>query len=66
MSVMGKIKNMLKGHEDQVGKGVDKAGDYADKKTRGRHSRHIGAAQEQVKNRLGRDRGQHREPPPGT
>ncbi|MCP9946942.1 antitoxin [Streptomyces somaliensis] len=66
MSVMGKIKNMLKGHEGQVGKGVDEAGDHADRKTRGRHSRHVDAVQEQVKGRLGRDRGRHREPPAGT
>nr|WP_315973500.1 antitoxin [Streptomyces somaliensis] len=57
---------MLKGHEGQVGKGVDEAGDHAGRKTRGRHSRHVDAVQEQVKGQLGRDRGQHREPPAGT
>lgn len=27
MSALDKIKKMLKGHEQQVGKGIDKAGD---------------------------------------
>ncbi|WP_308404007.1 antitoxin [Streptomyces sudanensis] len=54
---------MLKGHEGQAGKGVDQAGDYVDKRTRGRHSRHVDTAQERIKGRLGGRRG---EPPSGT
>lgn len=35
MSVMDKLKQMLKGHEEQAGKGVDKGGDYVDGRTQG-------------------------------
>ncbi|WP_374984349.1 antitoxin [Streptomyces fradiae] len=63
MSMMDKLKNMLKGHEGQVGKGVDKAGDHVDKRTHGRHSKQVDTAQERAKDQLGRDSGQHREPP---
>lgn len=31
MSVMDKLKEMLKGHEDQAGQGIDKAGDYVER-----------------------------------
>ncbi len=33
MSVMDKLKQMLKGHEEQAGKGIDKGGDMLDEKT---------------------------------
>ncbi|AOT57340.1 MULTISPECIES: antitoxin [Streptomyces] len=63
MSVTDKLKNLLKGHEGQVGKGVDKAGDYVDKRTHGRFGKHVDTAQERLKDRLGREPGQRREPP---
>ncbi|MER7914492.1 MULTISPECIES: antitoxin [unclassified Streptomyces] len=60
MSVMDKLKGMLKGHEDQAGKGVDKAGDFADEKTQGKYSGQVDTAQDKLKQQLGRDQ----EPPP--
>ncbi|CAL9334866.1 antitoxin [Streptomyces sp. enrichment culture] len=63
MSMMDKLKNMLKGHEGQAGKGVDKAGDYVDKRTQGRYSGHVDTAQDRLKDQLGRDPEQRREPP---
>ncbi|MFF2655134.1 antitoxin [Streptomyces sp. NPDC058045] len=54
MSVMDKIKQMLKGHEDQAAKGVDKAGDMVDKKTGGKYQDQVDKAQDQMKDRLGR------------
>ncbi|MFI9118461.1 antitoxin [Streptomyces bikiniensis] len=57
MSVMDKLKGMLKGHEDQAGKGVDKAGDFADEKTRGKYSGQVDSAQDKLKQQLGRDQG---------
>ncbi|MCS0636755.1 antitoxin [Streptomyces sp. LP05-1] len=62
MSVMDKLKQMLKGHESQAGQGVDKAGDYVDKRTQGTYSGQVDTAQEKMKDQLGRDPNQ----PPGT
>ncbi|KOX32425.1 MULTISPECIES: antitoxin [unclassified Streptomyces] len=56
MSVLDKLKGMLKGHEDQAGKGVDKAGDFVDGKSRGKYSGQVDTAQDRLKQQLGRDR----------
>ncbi|MFD5700451.1 antitoxin [Streptomyces lasiicapitis] len=61
MSVMDKLKQMLKGHEDQAGKGVDKAGDFVDDKTQGKYSSQVDTAQDKLKEQLGADRPE--EPP---
>ncbi|MEV6329150.1 antitoxin [Streptomyces sp. NPDC051909] len=53
MSVMDKLKQMLKGHEDQAGKAVDKAGDMVDQKTQGKYSSQVDTAQEKLKEQLG-------------
>jgi hypothetical protein len=55
VSVMDKIKSMLKGHEDQAGKGIDKAGDVVDDKTGGKYSDQVDTAQEKAKDQLGQD-----------
>ncbi|MCC3770076.1 antitoxin [Streptomyces sp. UNOC14_S4] len=55
MSVMDKLKQLLKGHEDQAGKGIDKAGDFVDEKTQGKYSSQVDTAQEKLKEQLGRD-----------
>ncbi|MGW0993342.1 antitoxin [Streptomyces sp. NPDC002523] len=52
MSVMDKLKQMLKGHEDQADKGIDKAGDMVDEKAQGRYSGQVDAAQDQLKRQL--------------
>ncbi|MEU3568358.1 antitoxin [Kitasatospora sp. NPDC036755] len=52
MSMMDKLKNLLKGHEDQADKAVDKAGDAVDQRTQGKYSGQVDAAQEQLKNRF--------------
>ncbi|MFI7388168.1 antitoxin [Streptomyces sp. NPDC049813] len=62
MSVMDKLKQMLKGHEDQAGQGVDKAGDFVDDKTQGKYSGQVDTAQDKLKDQFGGDRGQQ---PPG-
>ncbi|UFQ19483.1 MULTISPECIES: antitoxin [Streptomyces] len=61
MSVMDKLKQMLKGHEDKAGQGIDKAGDFVDGKTQGKYSGQVDTAQDHLKNRFGGDQGQ--EPP---
>ncbi|MEV4936736.1 antitoxin [Streptomyces zaomyceticus] len=53
MSVFDKLKGMLKGHEDQASKGVDKAGDYVDGKTQGKYSSHVDTGQAKLKEQLG-------------
>ncbi|CAM5476236.1 MULTISPECIES: antitoxin [Streptomyces] len=58
MSAMDKIKKMLKGHEDQAGKGVDKAGDMVDDRTKGKYSGQVDTAQDKLKQQFGGERGQ--------
>ncbi|MFF6780915.1 Rv0909 family putative TA system antitoxin [Streptomyces sp. NPDC012510] len=53
MSVMDKLKRMLKGHEEQAGKGVDKTGDYVDDRTRGKYSGQVDTAQERLRQQMG-------------
>ncbi|MFH8291762.1 antitoxin [Streptomyces sp. NPDC018059] len=61
MSVMDKLKQMLKGHEDKAGQGIDKAGDFADDKTQGKYQSQVDTAQEKLRGQLGGDQGN--EPP---
>ncbi|MDF0375935.1 MULTISPECIES: antitoxin [Streptomyces] len=56
MSALDKIKKMLKGHEDQAGKGIDKAGDMVDDRTQGKYSKHVDTGQDKLKQQLGSDR----------
>ncbi|MFD8062368.1 antitoxin [Streptomyces cyaneofuscatus] len=58
MSAMDKIKKMLKGHEDQAGKGVDKAGDMVDDRTKGKYSGQVDTAQDKLKQQFGTERDQ--------
>ncbi|MFJ7062188.1 antitoxin [Streptomyces griseobrunneus] len=62
MSAMDKIKKMLKGHEDQAGKGVDKAGDRVDDRTKGQHSGHVDTAQDKLRQQFGTERDQDGRP----
>ncbi|MET9397293.1 antitoxin [Kitasatospora sp. NPDC002965] len=52
MSMMDKLKQMLKGHESQAEKAVDKGGDMVDDRTQGKYSGHVDTAQEKVKDQL--------------
>ncbi|MFI6151229.1 antitoxin [Kitasatospora sp. NPDC051170] len=58
MSMLDKLKQMLKGHEDQAEKGIDKAGDFADEKTQGKYSSQVDTAQDKLKEQFGRDQDQ--------
>ncbi|MFI9452449.1 antitoxin [Amycolatopsis sp. NPDC052450] len=58
MSVLDKLKQLLKGQEDQAGTGIDKAGDFVDDKTQNTHSSQVDSAQEKLKEQLGGDNGQ--------
>ncbi|MEV7611828.1 antitoxin [Streptomyces sp. NPDC089799] len=62
MSVLDKLKQMLKGHEEQASQGIDKAGDFVDGKTQGKYSSQVDTAQDQLKRQLGTEPGQERPP----
>ncbi|WP_240135915.1 antitoxin [Streptomyces sp. MUM 178J] len=55
MSVMDKLRQMLKGHEEKTPQDVDRAGDTADETTRGKYQEQIDTAQQKAKDRLQRD-----------
>ncbi|WEV27471.1 antitoxin [Streptomyces sp. 71268] len=56
MSMLDKLKNMLKGHEDTARKGMNKAGDAVDRKTGGKHRDKIDTAQQKFDDQLGKRR----------
>ncbi|MEU6282818.1 antitoxin [Streptomyces sp. NPDC047028] len=62
MSVMDKLKQMLKGHEDQAGKGIDKSGDMLDERTQGKYSSQVDTAQDKLNEQLRRDQDQPPQP----
>jgi hypothetical protein len=53
MSMLDKIKDMLKGHPDQSRQGVDRAGDMVDKKTGDKYTSQVDAAQRKLNEELG-------------
>ncbi|GAA0585996.1 antitoxin [Streptomyces crystallinus] len=62
MSVMDKLKQMLKGHEDKAGQGIDRGGDFVDERTQGKYSSQVDTAQDKLKQQLGSDREQQGPP----
>ncbi|GED89394.1 antitoxin [Streptomyces sp. NPDC091412] len=63
MSMLDKLKGLLKGHEEQAGKGIDKAGDYTDERTQGKYRSQVDTGQDKLKEQLGRpDPGQDQPP----
>ncbi|MEU4118804.1 antitoxin [Kitasatospora sp. NPDC028055] len=56
MSMLDKLKGLLKGHEDQAEKGVDKAGDYVDERTQGKYQSQVDTAQDKLKEQFRDDR----------
>ncbi|WP_405014598.1 antitoxin [Kitasatospora sp. NBC_01539] len=53
MSMLDKLKNMIKGHEDTARQGVDKAGDAVDAKTGNKYQGHVDTAQQKISDQLG-------------
>ncbi|QHC24230.1 antitoxin [Streptomyces sp. GS7] len=62
MSVLDKLKELLKGHEEQAGKGIDKAGDYVDERTQGKYTGQVDAAREKMREQFGKPEGEDRPP----
>ncbi|MET8546988.1 antitoxin [Kitasatospora sp. NPDC004799] len=52
MSMLDKLKSLLKGHEEQADKAVDKAGDAFDERTQGKYSSQVDTAQEKLKDQF--------------
>ncbi|MEV5969557.1 antitoxin [Streptomyces sp. NPDC051921] len=64
MSMMDKLKQMLKGHEEQAGQGIDKAGDFVDEKTQGKYRSQVDTGQDKLKQQMGGSAQQPPEEPP--
>ncbi|MEE1825370.1 antitoxin [Streptomyces sp. BE20] len=53
MGILDNMAQLLKGHEDKAGQGIDKAGDFVDEKTQGKYSEQVDTAQQKLKEQLG-------------
>jgi len=62
MSVIDKLKDMIKGHEDQAHQGVQKVGDTVDQKTGNKYSGQVDSAQQKLDQQIDGSGGQ---PPAG-
>ncbi|MEV0990318.1 antitoxin [Streptomyces sp. NPDC049949] len=62
MSMLDKLKGLLKGHEDVARQGVDKAGDAVDAKTGNKYQSQVDMAQQKINEQLGTDKPQDRPP----
>ncbi len=50
---MDKLKGMIKGHESQADKGIDKGGDYIDQRTGDKYQKQVDAAQDKARDEFG-------------
>lgn len=53
MSMLDKIKGMIKGHPDQARRGVEKGGDFVDKRTGGKYGKQVDSAQQKLNDQFG-------------
>ncbi|MYV55968.1 antitoxin [Streptomyces sp. SID3212] len=53
MSMMDKLKNLMKGHDDASRQGVDKGGDAFDAKTDNKYSGQTDSAQKRMNEQMG-------------
>ncbi|WP_194898743.1 antitoxin [Catenulispora pinisilvae] len=53
MSILDKIKGLLKGHEDQAHKGIEKAGDVFDSKTGNKYQGQVDTVQKKLADQVG-------------
>ncbi|MEU3774643.1 antitoxin [Streptomyces sp. NPDC032472] len=64
MSMLDKLKHMLKGHESQADQAIDKGGDRVDEKTQSKYQTQVDMAQEKLRHQFGTGQQQDRENPP--
>ncbi|PVE04828.1 kanamycin biosynthetic protein [Streptomyces scopuliridis RB72] len=65
MSMLDKLKGLLKGHEDQARQGVEKAGDAFDRKTGDKYKDQVDMAQKKIEEQLGAEPPKDDRPPHG-
>ncbi|MEU3522377.1 antitoxin [Streptomyces sp. NPDC038707] len=53
MSMLDKIKQMIKGHESQADKGIGKGGDYIDQRTGGKYQSQVDTGQDKLRDEFG-------------
>ncbi|MFF3662894.1 antitoxin [Streptomyces olivochromogenes] len=53
MSMLDKLKGLLKGHEDQARQGADKAGDAFNEKTQNKYQGQVDTAKQKLDEQLG-------------
>ncbi|MCM2415631.1 antitoxin [Streptomyces sp. RKAG290] len=53
MSMLDKIKGLMKGHPDQTRQGVEKGGDFIDDKTHNKYSGQVDSAQQKLNDQTG-------------
>ncbi|MFC6066672.1 antitoxin [Streptomyces ochraceiscleroticus] len=61
MSMLDKLKNLMKGHPDQTRHGVEKAGDAFDARTGNKYQSQVDKAQEKLNDQTGTGRQQRPE-----
>ena len=64
MGIFDKAKDALSDHADQVGTGIDKAGDVVDAKTGGQYAERVDQGQDLAKKKLAEDRAANNTEPP--
>lgn len=64
MSMLDKLKGLIKGHPDQARQGVEKAGDAFDTRTGKKHQRHVDTAQQRLNEQIGKQPPTGNERPP--
>lgn len=53
MSMLDKIKGLIKGHPDQARQGVEKGGDFIDKRTQNKYSGQVDSVQQKLNDQVG-------------
>jgi hypothetical protein len=66
MSMLDKLKDMMKGHENTARKGVDKSGDAVDKKTGNKYENQVDTGQRKMDEQTGNDPSSGDDNPPRT
>ncbi|MGZ9930742.1 antitoxin [Streptomyces sp. NC-S4] len=61
MSMLDKLKDLIKGHPDQARQGVEKAGDAFDARTGNKYQSQVDTAQQKLNEQIG-----GKEPPPAS
>ncbi|MEX2984701.1 antitoxin [Streptomyces sp. C36] len=56
MSMLDKLKGLIKGHPDQARQGVEKAGDAFDAKTQNKYQSQVDAVQRKMNEQIDADR----------